>query len=251
MNTTRQNSSSDVKDKISEKEMPLAYVTKSYRSPKRSGSSSGSKKKIQRVPSSMKIIETDPQSISIGPSVTNSESTHNVKGSTRISHTKGVLVDLLGSSKKSEARKSGIVISTSKTATGRRVEDNKSYHDDSDDIRMSSSSKISTGPRKVDQSLNIQGTRKRNPYRENLSAAKEENVMSNKGTFHENDIDRNDLDEDTKEESSTGSRKIVVESSKKRALSGLPRLSPALLQRYRDIASRLSTPIDSSLVFSG
>ena len=249
MNTTRQNSSLDVKDKISEKEMPLAYVTKSYRSPKRSGSSAGSKKKIQRVPSSMKIIETDPQSISIGPSITNSESTHNVKGSTRISHTKGVLVDLLG--KKSEARKSGIVISTSKTATGRRVEDNKSYHDDSDDIRMSSSSKISTGPRKVDQSLNIQGTRKRNPYRENLSAAKEENLMSNKGTFHENDIDRNDLDEDTKEESSTGSRKIVVESSKKRALSGLPRLSPALLQRYRDIASRLSTPIDSSLVFSG
>ena len=199
MNTTGYNSSSsDVKDKVFEKKMPLAYVTKSYRSSKRSSS----KKKIQRVHSSMKIIETDPQSISIGPSITKSESTHNDKGSTRISHSKGVLVGLLGGSSKNETKKSEIVISTSKTATGRRgEEDNELYHDGA--VHMSSRSKISTMSHKEDQSvrsLNIQGTRKRNPYRKNI--AKERNViMSEKNaSSFENDID---LDEDTKEEKSS------------------------------------------------
>ena len=207
--TTFTNSSSDIIEKNHEKKIPLSYVTKSYRSPKQSGSSfasSGPIKKIKRVPSSMKVIETDPQSISIGPSIHNSECTHITKGSTRISHSKGVLVDLLGSTKKRETKKSSILISTSKTAAGRRTEDSMLNY--SVPIRTSSSCKNSTlllrrEEQKADVKsaniLSVRGIAKRDPRQ---NASEEHQTTSEKNNLYEDDeIDhRNDLSPDTKEE---------------------------------------------------
>jgi hypothetical protein len=223
---------------------------KSYRSPKRSGASStpstsSSRQRNahrKRVQSAVKVVETDPQTISIGPSVATNHH-HESKGRVRGG---GLLIGLLGESKTSN-KKNTILVSTSDTATGRRVETTETHGErvKSDHFSSKHFEHGCDNHEMSIETLNVRGIAKKNPRLDD-----DINVTNASFTRYNDAADNDTYDTDDDDFMDTKDEKYRV-VPKKRALRGLPKLTPKLLQRYKDMASKLSEPIDPSLIFSG